>query len=85
LLILDEATSALDSESESLIQDAINKVAQSTTILVIAHRLSTIKRANSVYVLQKGKIVEQGTFADLAGSSASLFSTMIAQQLAIKS
>lgn len=62
LLILDEATSALDSESELLIQQAIDQLAQKTTILVIAHRLSTVARAGQVYVLRQGSVVEQGAF-----------------------
>jgi ATP-binding cassette subfamily B protein len=81
-LILDEATSALDSESERLIQDAIDRVAKNTTILAIAHRLSTVKRADIVYVLKKGRVVEQGSFTDLAARPQSIFGAMLAQQLA---
>ncbi len=84
LLILDEATSALDSESEQLIQDAIDRVAQNATILVIAHRLSTVKRANVVYVLNKGRVVEQGSFVELAARPEGIFGAMLTQQLATK-
>tara|TARA_R110000782_G_scaffold243386_4_gene329961 strand:+ start:12747 stop:14498 length:1752 start_codon:yes stop_codon:yes gene_type:complete len=65
LLILDEATSALDSESESLIQKAIESIIGQTTILAIAHRLSTISKADNIVVLDRGRIVEQGTFDEL--------------------
>jgi subfamily B ATP-binding cassette protein MsbA len=65
ILILDEATSALDTESERLVQDALQRLMQGRTTLVIAHRLSTIEHADRVIVMERGRIAEQGTHAEL--------------------
>ena len=65
ILILDEATSALDTDSERLVQEALEKLMQNRTTIVIAHRLSTIKNADEIYVMREGKIVESGQHAAL--------------------
>src|ERR1700676_1536373 len=69
ILILDEATSSLDTESERLVQDAINNMMQNRTCVVIAHRLSTIRHADEIIVLQKGAIVERGTHEELVSQN----------------
>jgi len=68
IMILDEATSALDTESERLVQDALDNMMKNRTSIVIAHRLSTIQKADTIIVLHKGKIVEQGTHSELLQS-----------------
>ena len=72
IMILDEATSALDTESERLVQDALEKMMKNRTSIVIAHRLSTIQNAHSIVVMKKGKIVEQGTHEELMKSKKRL-------------
>lgn len=67
ILLLDEATSALDSLSETLVQEALEKMMIGRTSLVVAHRLSTIQKADSIAVIKHGKIIEQGSHAVLLG------------------
>lgn len=75
ILILDEATSSLDTQSERLIQLAIENISKKTTVIIIAHRLSTITNADYIYVLDEGSIIEEGTHAQLIGINGS-FSRM---------
>jgi ATP-binding cassette, subfamily B, bacterial len=79
LLILDEPTSALDYESERLIQQALDNLARGRTVITIAHRLSTIRHADRIVVLQEGRIVEQGTFAQLSASGG-YFAKLLGEQ-----
>jgi subfamily B ATP-binding cassette protein MsbA len=65
VMVMDEATSALDTESEKLVQDALDKLMKNRTSVVIAHRLSTIKNANKIIVMHRGEIVEAGSHQEL--------------------
>ena len=81
-MILDEATSALDTESEQLVQKALEKMMQNRTSLVIAHRLSTIQKADIIVVLKKGEIVEQGKHEELLAKKGDYYKLVNMQNLA---
>lgn len=79
ILLLDEFTSALDSQSEFLVQQALERLMKGRTTLIIAHRLATVKNANEVCVIEKGKIVERGTYQGLVEKNG-LFSKLVERQ-----
>lgn len=79
IMILDEATSALDTESERLVQQALENMMQNRTSVVIAHRLSTIQKADTIVVMQKGEIVEQGTHEELLSKNG-MYSKLVQMQ-----
>ena len=79
ILLLDEATSALDSESEKIVQDALDSICKGRTVLVIAHRLSTIKNADIIAVIKDGKVAELGNHNSLR-KFGGLYSELIRQQ-----
>ncbi|KAI5458316.1 P-loop containing nucleoside triphosphate hydrolase protein [Mariannaea sp. PMI_226] len=81
VLLLDEATSALDSKAEKIVQQALNNISLSRTVVVIAHRLSTIRHADNIVVLSNGIIQEQGTHVDLMALGSTYFSLVQAQIL----
>lgn len=81
ILVLDEATSALDLESESLIQDSLERLAHNKTTIVVAHRLSTITHANQIFVIDHGELKEQGTHEQLMAAKGIYFNLFQVQQL----
>jgi len=83
ILILDEATSALDSQSERLVQEAIERLRQNRTVLVIAHRLSTIRSADQIVVMEKGRIIESGTHDQLLKNKGTYWSFHNVQSLPV--
>ncbi|EFJ31808.1 hypothetical protein SELMODRAFT_86998 [Selaginella moellendorffii] len=80
VMLLDEATSALDSESEVLVQNALDRIMQGRTTIVVAHRLSTIRNADCILVFDKGRIIESGTHAELLGRENGAYKSLVMTQ-----
>lgn len=80
ILILDEATSSVDTETEHKIQEALDKLVEGRTVFAIAHRLSTLRRANRLFVVDEGRIVEEGTHAELLEKDAGTYSRLVRMQ-----
>ena len=80
ILLLDEATSALDSVSEKLVKQALDELMKNRTTIIIAHRLSTIREADKIVVMNKGKIIEQGSHLELTQLDNGLYSHLLQLQ-----
>jgi ABC-type multidrug transport system fused ATPase/permease subunit len=81
ILILDEATSALDTESEHLVQEALQRLMRGRTVILIAHRLSTVQKSDVIFVVKGGKIVETGNHEELLKKNG-VYATLVSKQLA---
>lgn len=81
VLLLDEATSALDSESEKVVQDALDAASRGRTTIAVAHRLSTIQTADCIFVFDQGRIVERGTHQELISNKGHYFELVMRQSL----
>jgi putative spermidine/putrescine transport system ATP-binding protein len=84
ILILDEATSSLDSESESLVQQALDSLMRGRTSVIIAHRLATIRRADCIFVIKEGQMVESGTHEQLAAREGGVYRTLSELQFGLE-
>ena len=84
ILILDEATSAVDNETEAAIQRSLERITRNRTTIAIAHRLSTIRNADRIYVMEQGKLVEQGSHDDLLEQSG-IYTNLWRVQMGVRS
>ena len=84
ILILDEATASLDTETESKIQEALQRLIKGRTTIAIAHRLSTLRHADRLIVLEKGKVAEQGTHEELLKNKGIYYNLVMAQRQTTK-
>jgi ATP-binding cassette, subfamily B, bacterial len=80
ILILDEATSALDSESERLVQDALDELMKNRTTIIIAHRLATIRNVDTIYVIKDGEIAETGSHDELLLNDEGIYANLVKLQ-----
>ncbi|WP_151736840.1 ABC transporter ATP-binding protein [Paenibacillus tengchongensis] len=80
ILVLDEATSALDTENEKKIQEALERLKSTVTVIVIAHRLSTIRGADQILVIDQGRVIQQGVYSGLASEKGGMFSRLLSSQ-----
>lgn len=81
ILILDEATSSLDAQSEILVQEALDKLMEGRTTIIIAHRLSTIRKADRIFVINRGELAEVGSHAELSQRNNGLYRHLLTLQL----
>jgi ABC-type multidrug transport system fused ATPase/permease subunit len=81
ILLLDEATSALDTESEQIVQEALERASSGRTTITIAHRLSTVRNADRILVFEHGKIVEEGNHEELMAKNDSLYRQLVLSNL----
>jgi ABC-type multidrug transport system fused ATPase/permease subunit len=84
ILILDEATSSLDAESEQLVQEALDTLMENRTTIIIAHRLATVRKADRIYVINEGRIVESGTHEELALMDEGIYSNLVKLQFEVQ-
>ena len=81
MLLLDEATSALDAESEHIVQEAIDRLMADRTTIVVAHRLSTVRTADTICVVQRGRIAERGSHDELLAIEAGVYRALVRRQM----